>query len=234
MRPAFRRSGFLAAAICVSAAVVLSLRFASFEPEGRQQSIDLVVVQEMLSSVEPTSRYRLITDSIMTGFCWRTEDGRREGVFRDVNAGMAHWRDHAPDTAARHRPSGKRPALSGKARAEDLEMLSRQLDRLSFEAVDYTPSERSVQVVGELVIGDHSREVTLRMRTPKEQAGDTGNRDMIVLNATAELPADGLDAVPAAFNGKPLKLCMTMQAVRESVLPDSIADRPLVLSHYYQ
>lgn len=234
MRPVFTRFGFLAAAICVSAAVVLSLRFASFESEVQQQSIDLALVQEMLSSGKPTSRYRLITDSIMTGFCWRTGDGGREGVFRDVNAGMAHWRDHAPDTLESRRPSGNRPPLSGNAKAEDLEMLSRQLDRLSFEAVAYTPSESSVQVTGELVIGDRSREVTLRMRTPKEQAGDSGNKDMIVLNASAELPADGLDAVPVAFNGKPLKLCMTMQAVKESVLPDSPADRQLMLSHYYQ
>lgn len=220
----------VAAAISISAGALLYPMLGQFESDPVDQSIDLALVQEMLRSRQQTSVYRLIPESVMTGLCWRTDSNGREGVFRDVNAGIAHWRDHAPLDAARGMPQ---PGPGPASPAEDLHrLLSRQLERLSFEATDYRFDAGSAEITGELAVGDHRRELVLNISMPAEQTGKHAP-DIIELNATTGLAAGDLgDGLQDAIR-QPLNLCITMQAVKESVLPDSPAGSALMLSHYY-
>ena len=233
MRYDYRQLFSLAAVIGVTAAAFLYLPFDdSYSGTADRQSIDLALVQEMLSSGERTHSYRLIPDSVMTGLCWRTGDGDREGVFRDVNAGMALWRDHAPAEAGRQAPDQGRPAPADTGTAANYAALSHQLERMSFEATSYDLTDLSARVTGLLLIGEHSREVVLEMRMPAARFA-TPEQNLIELNAATELAADDLGNVALATGRERLNLCIRMQAVRESVLPDSNADEPLMLSHYY-
>ena len=233
MRFDHRQLFALAAFICVTATVLLYLASGDSDPEDRQESIDLALVQEMLSSARQTHMYRMIPDSVMTGLCWRTADGVREGVFRDVNAGMAHWRDQAPSNTGRPASEHSRPAPAHTNKAANYASLFRQLERMTFEATSYDLSDLSARVTGELVIGAHRREVVLRMKMPASQvAGHEQN--VIALKASTELTPEDLGNISLAAGEEPLNLCITMQAVKESILPDPYADKPLRLSHYYQ
>ena len=58
--------------------------------------------------------------------------------------------------------------------------------------------------------------------------------NIIELNASSDLDAEDLEFAVPAIGTRPFRLCITMQAVKETVLPDPTADRPLMLSHVYQ
>ncbi|UCB55906.1 MAG: hypothetical protein JSW45_05090, partial [Thiotrichales bacterium] len=114
----------------------------------------------------------------------------------------------------------------------DYEQLSDELDHLSFEAVDYSFTEKPAEITGILEISGNKRRLVLKMKIP-----DTGltisQQDLIELSATAELDPDDITHIVSASAGQQLSLCIKMQAARESVLPVPSADRPLMLSHYY-
>ena len=232
MRPDHRQLFAFAAFICVTATASLYLAFGDPDSEARPQSIDLALVQEMLSDARETRMYRLIPDSVMTGLCWRAADGVREGIFKDVNAGMAHWRDRAPSKTGRPAPEQRRPAPAYTNEPAIYASLSRELERMSFEATAYDLTDLSARVTGELVVGEHRREVVMRMKMPARQvAGHEQN--VIELKASTKLAPEDLGNVSLGPGNEPLNLCITMQAVKESVLPESHANRPLMLSHYY-
>jgi hypothetical protein len=166
----------------------------------------------------------------MTGLCWRTPDGTREGIFRDVNAGIAHWRDHAPRAAGQALPlkdSTAVPAADGT-----YALLSRHLEGLSFEATDYSFTGESGEIKGDVALGGHRREVVMSVTIPTNRNNQYAH-NMIELNASTELDAGDLDYALPAVGTRPIKLCITMQAVKESVLPDPATGKPLMLSHYY-
>lgn len=221
----------VAAVISISAGALLYSMPEDFESDPVDRAIDLALVQEMLRSRQQTSVYRLIPESVMTGLCWRTDGNSREGVFKDVNAGIAHWRDQAPMAASR---ATQYSSTGPSSLADDVHrLLSRQLERLSFEATDYRFNAGSAEITGELAVGDYRRELVLNITVPAKQNGKPAP-DIIELNATTELAASDLGNGLKDVIDQPLNLCITMQAVKESVLPDSPADKPLMLSHYYR
>ena len=230
MRPVLRRLPIIAAAICVAAGGALYLGSGRLDSGSGEHALDIALLQQMLLSSQQTSIYRLIPDSVLTGFCWRTPDNTREGVFKDVNAGVAHWRDHAPRAAGQAQPMSDSTAVPA---ADDAYVqLSRHLERLSFEAKDYSFSGESGEIRGDIVVGGQRREVVMNITIPAKQENRYAH-NMIELNASTELDAADLDIAVPANGARPFRLCITMQAVKESVLPDSTADRPLMLSHYY-
>ena len=227
-------SGLLSLAAVISLTAAALLYLASGDPRSGaedRQSINLALVQEMLNSGGQAHMYRLIPDSVMTGLCWRNSDGDREGVFRDVNAGVALWRDHAPAKARQALDQG-RPAPADADPAANYAALFRQLERMSFEATSFDLTDLSARLTGELQIGQQRREVVLEMQMPAAQFASPGQH-LVELKASTELRANDLGAVALDTGRERVKLCMRMQAVRESVLPDSHTDKPLMLSHYY-
>jgi hypothetical protein len=217
----------LAAIGCITAAALLYIASGHISSGQDGPSIDLALVQDLLQSSQQTSEYRLIPESVMTGLCWRTRDGIREGVFKDVNSGMAQWRDHAPETLA------DRPTASATSHGAVYAQLSRQLDQLSFHATGYSLTDRSAEVTGELVVGGHRREVIMKVKMPVQPISKFA-QNIIELSASTELAADDLGGVLQTADSRALNLCITVQAVKGSVLPDSAGGKPLVLSHYYQ
>jgi hypothetical protein len=110
--------------------------------------------------------------------------------------------------------------------------MSRQLEQLSFEATDYRFTGESGEITGDIVTGGHRREVVMRVSIPANRKNRYAH-NMIELNASTELDAADLDYAVPAVGTRPVKLCITMQAVKESVLPDPATGKLLMLSHYY-
>ena len=199
-----------------------------------RQRTDLAQVQELLSSNGLTAEYRLIPESIMTGFCWRAPGGAKEGLFKDVNSGMAHWREQVPLTPD-HGGRGRAPDHPAALTADDrigYAQLSTGLERLSFQTTGYSFAVQAAEITGVLTIGDYSRRVTLQIDLPKTVSPDR-EKDLIELTASTVInPADFGDTLKIDVR-QPLGLCIAMQAAKQKMLPDPSSDGPLLLSHYY-
>lgn len=222
----------IAAVLLLTAGSVLYLTSGMTGAGSDGQSIDLALVDEMLSSREQTSAYRLIPGSVMTGLCWHSGNGYREGIFKDVNAGLAHWRDHAPGAVNPAIQDAADSDVSVTEQYTGSALLSRQLDQLSFEATAYSFTDKSAELTGELTIGDHRRKLVLTMKMPATQDSSPG-RNLLELTAFTVLPPEDLQYALSDTIDRPLNLCITMQAAKETVLPDSNSGKPLLLSHYY-
>lgn len=215
--------------VITGTAVLLSAVYS--DAENDRQRTDLTRVQALLNSSARMAEYRLIPDSVMTGLCWINADGAREGLFKDVNAGMAHWREREPLI-----PDDTGPVVDGTAIAAedgiDYALLSNELDQLSFVATGYRYNMKAAEITGILTIEEHSHDVSLMVVLP-ETASQHGQKDRIELIAsTAIKPDDFGDALSAVADEQP-GLCIAMQAAKEQVLPDLSSDQPLMLSHYY-
>lgn len=228
MRIKYRQMLLIAAGFLVSAGSVLYLTLGNVGAGSEGQAVDLALVDEMLRSSDQASTYRLIPESVMTGLCWQTGNGNKEGIFKDVNAGLAHWRDHAPAAVDEAVKDSGNSVVSVDEEYTASSLLSRQLDHLSFEATAYRFTDKSAELTGELQIGGHRRKIALMMNMPDRPA-----QHLIELTAIAVLSADDRQKRLSETIDEALNLCITMQAVKDTVLSDSSTDKPLMLSHYY-
>ena len=227
MRINHRQRLSIAAVLLLTAASVFYLTFAMTTAGPDGQTIDLAVVDD-----EQTIAYRLIPDSVMTGLCWHSGNGYREGIFKDVNAGLAHWRDHAPEAVNPVIQDSGDSDVSVTEQYTGSALLSRQLDQLSFEATAYSFTNKSAELTGELTIGDHRRKLVLTMNMSATQDSSPG-RNLLELTAFTLLPLEDLQNAQSDTVDRPLNLCITMQAAKDTVLPDSNSGKPMLLSHYY-
>lgn len=215
--------------IFIGSAVLLSFGFAGTDKD--RQGIDLTQVQALLSSTERMADYRLIPESVMTGLCWVNTDGAKEGLFKDVNSGMAHWRERESLKLAGtlHVVDGDSIAVNNSI---DYALLSKELDQLSFVATEYRYSLQSAEITGMLTIADNSRRVALLVALP-EQATKHKQNNRIELTASTLINLSDFDDTLTTATDQPLGLCIAMQAAKEQVLPELSPDQPLILSHYY-
>ena len=225
------RQWSVVAATLVIIGIFLYLSSARFNPEQGRQLIDVALFQELLHSSQQSSAYRLLPESVMTGFCWHTEDGVKEGVFKDMYAGIAHWRNQASSVPATG-PVSNNPAVSTTANGIDFGQLVEELEQLSFEATGYRHAEQTAEITGILSIADTRRRVVLKANLPELESGET-QQDLIELNASTVLASDDFANVLAVSNNNELNLCLSMQAARITVLPEPSSDQPFMLSHYY-
>ncbi len=231
MRLTFRTWPVIAFLLAIiSAALLLSIDRTDAKRDRPQ--MNLAQVQELLGSNDRTAKYWLLPESIMTGFCWRAVDGAKEGLFKDVNSGMAHWREQVPLTSAQTGRAADDPAVLTVDNPVDYARLSAGLERLSFETTGFSYSAQAAEITGILTIGSYSRRVALQVDLRTTTPPDSG-KDLIELTASTVInPADFGDTLEAAVR-PPVGLCFAMQAVRRSVIPDPSAEGPLLLSHYY-
>lgn len=218
----------IAILLVITAVAVYLLAAGRFSQQG-PDNIDIAIVEDLLRRSEATSSYRLIPDSVMTGLCWHADDGSREGVFKDVNAGMAHWRDHAPVKSSSAAFAGADSSTKPETYSDHLRQ---QLDSLSFTATDFSYSEQLAEITGILTIAGRDRQVVLAVNMPAASPL-SGQRDLIELHASTVISLQGINNSSAAPAPSPVKLCLTMQAARESMLPAPYSAQPLMLSHYY-
>ena len=196
-----------------------------------RQRIDLTQLQAMLISSDRVADYRLISESVMTGLCWINADGAKEGLFKDVNAGMAHWREHEALMSTDTGPVVNR-ASNVEEDGIDYALLSNELHQLSFVATEFHYNMQAAEITGILTIADNSRRVALAVNLP-DTASQHRHKDRIELTASTVInPADFGDALTAVTD-QPLGLCIAMQAAKEQMLPDLSSDQLLILGHYY-
>ncbi len=215
--------------VIIGTAVLMSSGYPVAE-EGRQRT-DLAQVQEMLSSSDRTAEYRLIPESVMTGLCWINAEGVKEGLFKDVNAGMSHWRERQPLMSAGtgHVDNG---VSIDTENSIDYAQLSNELDRLSFVATGYHYYRHSAEITGILTIADNSHQVTLMVDLPKT-ASQHIQKDRIELTASTLIDTSDYDDAFTTVTDQSPGLCIAMQAAKKQMLPNLSSGQPLTLSQYY-
>ena len=167
----------------------------------------------------------------MTGLCWVNADGAKEGLFKDVNSGMAHWRERESLKSAGTDDVVDSDSIDAE-NSIDYALLSNELDQLSFVATESHHSKQSAEVSGILTIADNSRRVVLMVDLP-ENVSQYKRKDRIELTASTLInPTDFDDALTTVTDQQP-GLCIVMQAAKQQVLPELSPDQPLTLSHYY-
>ncbi len=187
----------------------------------------LLLLENLLRSMKQSSTYQLIPESIMTGFCWRTDDGTSEGIFKDVNSGLSQWRERQSIVSAGHVATD-----AVTASISDNEYLSDELKRMSFEATDFAITKQTAKITGILTTASDKRQLVLDIALP--DAGMPGTRqDIIALKAITEISTDTFNRKRVVVRDQPVKLCLTMQAARNINIPDPSSGKPLLLSHYY-
>jgi hypothetical protein len=197
------------------------------DPVKNGQRTDLAMIENLLQSTEETASYQLMPDSIMTGLCWQTDAGTKAGIFKDVNAGLAHWRDKKPEVTE-HSPSMKSTPVVD----EGYTNLSRILQELSFEATDYSLTGSNAQLTGRLTIANRSREVMLDIDL-SDTDSQTSQYRLATLNAYSEIDLEGLSGRQSDSFGKTVNLCLMMQIARNADDLIRTAEKPLQLSQFY-
>lgn len=211
---------FIAVAIAV-AVMLTAVTTGQIKPAQAGQVMNLAVIDQVQQSSEKSKTYQLIPESIMTGLCWRMDDGSRAGIFKDINAGIAQWSEKAPGTE-----------VSAPGRAVDYVDLSNQLSRVSFEATDYIITQEKAEISGVLTVADRQRRIVLDI-VNSATAADFARQDLIELNASAELEVSDFGTALPAVNDGSMELCLTIQASRNANIPDPSSGKPMMLSHYY-
>ena len=203
--------------LLIAVAIVVAAMFTAVTT-GQIKSAQAGQVQQ---SIERSKTYQLIPESMMTGLCWRTDDGYKAGIFKDINAGIAQWSEKAPATE-----------LSAPGRVVDYVDLSNQLSRVSFEATDYIITQEKAEISGLLTVADRQRRIVLDIDN-SATAADFARQDLIELNASAELEVSDYGTALSAVNDGSMELCLTIQASRNANIPDPSSGKPMMLSHYY-
>jgi hypothetical protein len=163
----------------------------------------------------------------MSGLCWMTEDGSKEGIFKDVNAGIAQWRGQAPDSLNSYSAS----SVVGNNEANH-KRLSNKVSQMAFEATDYTITDDTAEITGVLTIEDHRQAVVLDIEMPAISMNHA-EQNLIALTASTEISTKAYGHVLAIPYDQTINLCLMMQAVKTINVPDPSSGQPLMLSHYY-
>lgn len=186
--------------------VALYLSFDGFSSSESWRHGDLTAFEQRAGETDTSSDYSPMPDSVMTGLCWHSDKGIREGLFKDVNEGIALWRERAPESVT------ERPAtddVAGMKRPDQAQLL-RILRQLSFETTDVTPETGTVS--GVLTAAGQRRQVSLDIdRTDDDDFANGQLLDIAVSTAIEQyLRRDDLGA---AQHEHGIELCIRLQAV---------------------
>lgn len=194
---------------------------------NNQQRVDLEIVDDLLRSMKQASTYRLMPDSIMTGFCWYSDDGTREGIFKDVNAGVAQWRERQPESV-------KQNSQGVAAAASDNRYLSlsNELTDLSFVATDYTVMEGKAEITGIIKVASHKQKIVLDVDLPVETMLGM-QHEPVAIKAVTQINPESLWLKDADSESGPVNLCLMMQVARGVDTWPSSSERPMQLSQFY-
>jgi hypothetical protein len=192
---------------------------------SNQQAVDLAIVDDLLRSMKQASAYRLMPDSIMTGLCWYGDDGSREGIFKDVNAGVAQWRERQPEAV-------KQDAQGAAAADDRYHSLSNALTDLSFEATDYTVKEGKAEITGIIQVANHKQKIVLDVDLPVETMPGM-QHEPVALKAVTEINSEKLLLKYADSDSGPVNLCLMMQVARGIDTWPSSSEKPMQLSQFY-
>jgi hypothetical protein len=192
------------------------------------QRLDLSMDVEAGEARANFTAFRLLPESVMTGLCWRSGDGSRQGIFKDVNDGITQWREEAPNihmiqtTAARHSVENKMP---------DQQRLLNQLKELSFEPYDFSMTEQTARISGILTIASHSHQIILDLVKPNNPLNM--EQDLIEINTSTAISR--YQPVHDVYATKQdIDLCLSMQAARNTVTPALSFETPLMVSNNQQ
>jgi hypothetical protein len=203
------------------------ISFDRSESAGNQQTVDLAIVDDLLRDMKQAPAYRLIPESIMTGLCWYTEDGSREGIFKDTYAGMAQWRERQPDAAI---PEAS--TQSESASENSYLNLANELSDLSFEATDYTVGDSTAEIKGILKIANHQQEIVLDFDLPVANM-HIKQQEPVTLKAVTEVNLERIQKKQPGSTTGPVNLCLMMQVAREQDISPASSERPMQLSQFY-
>jgi hypothetical protein len=203
------------------------IAFDQIESAENQQTVDLAIVDDLLRNMKQAPAYRLMPESIMTGLCWYTDDGSREGIFKDINAGMAQWREREPDAAI--------PESSTQSKSvAEISYLNRanELSDLSFEATDYTVRDGKAEITGILKVANHQQEIVLDFDLPVASM-HTKQQEPVALTAVTEVNLEQSGKKQPGSKTGPVNLCLMMQVAREQDIHPAPSERPMQLSQFY-
>ena len=179
-------------------------------------------LHQALAMREISESYRLLPETIMTGLCWRSADGSRQGIFKDINNGIMQWREAAPETHGQINTATS-PYLAGDI--PDKQELLRQLTELSFQPNGFILTEQTAKISGVLTVANLSRQIILDIVRPSPAERDLADQDLIdVTSSTAisrYLPVYGVNT-----RQYDIDLCLTMQAAANIQTPALALDMP--------
>jgi hypothetical protein len=175
-----------------------------------EQDRPLKVSQQALAMTENPVNYRLLPESMMTGICWRSADGSRQGVFKDITDGIMQWRETAPSLHG-HKSAATKP--NQVEHLPDKQQLLRQLKHISFQPADFVLTDQTAKVSGVLTVAKASRHIILDLDRPSHRK--LAPRDKIEVTASTAinryLPVQ--DLYTQQYH---IDLCLHMQAVSNS------------------
>ena len=179
-------------------------------------------LHQTLAMREISDSYRLLPETIMTGLCWRSTDGSRQGIFKDINNGIMQWRETAPRTHGQVNTATS-PYLAGDI--PDNQQLLHQLKELSFQPNGFILTEQTAKISGVLTVANRSRQIIMDIVRPRHAEGELVEQDLIELtSATAisrYLPVNGPHT--RQYN---IDLCLNMQAAANTHTPALALDMP--------
>ena len=187
-----------------------------------EETLTHSTLHQALAMREISESYRLLPDSIMTGLCWRSADGSRQGIFKDINNGIMQWREAAPGTHGEV-DTATSPYLAGDI--PDEQELLRQLKELSFQPNGFILTEQTAKISGVLTVANRSRQIILDMVRPRPAERELADQDLIdVTSSTAisrYLPVNGVNT-----RQYDIDLCLNMQAAANTHTPALALDMP--------
>ena len=226
------RTWFVAAVMLILSSITVYLSFGGLDFELREYATETSAADILYASVVQTSTFRVIPESIMIGLCWRSADGAEEGLFKDINQGISHWRDQAPDASDGDAAAVESTRTATPATSADYAMLSQLLEQLSFQAADYVFTEQSAGIEGFVQFVHRRRPVILNFNNTVTSL-HADRQDVIELHASAAITDDVSHEFRRSAQHSQAKLCISMQAAASSVFPDPFSGKPLMLSRYY-
>jgi hypothetical protein len=203
------------------------IQFDRIESAEIQQTIDLAIVDDLLREMKQAPAYRLLPESIMTGLCWYSDNGSREGIFKDINAGMSQWRERQPDAVI------PESSMQSKSASEGSYLnLASALSELSFEATDYSVRDSTAEISGILKVAGHKQEIVLDFDLPVASL-HTRQQEPVAVKAVTEIDLADLQIKQTGSKTGPVNLCLMMQVVRYFDSQPSSSERPMQLSQFY-
>jgi hypothetical protein len=178
------------------------------------------MAQQALALRENSVSYRLLPESIMTGLCWRSADGSRQGIFKDINDGITQWREKAPGLHG-HERTATSPYPAGNI--PDKQQLLRQLKELSFQANGFILTEETAKISGVLTVANRSRQIIMDLVRPAD--GELAPQDQIAVTTSTAIsryqPVH--DLYTKQYN---IDLCLNMQVASNTIAPALALDLP--------
>lgn len=192
------------------------------QSRNNEENVAHSMVGPALAMRENSVSYRLLPESIMTGLCWQSTDGSRQGIFKDINNGIVQWRETATGLHG-HESSATSPYLAGIL--PDEQQLLRQLKELSFHPNGFILTEQTAKISGVLTVANRSRQIILDLVRLRPADRDNAHQDLIEVTTSTAIsryqPVNELYTKQSNID-----LCLNMQAASNSMTPALALDMP--------